>query len=102
MGVSITTVSLKSSKILCKAGIANKYLKGVSAGRRASQGKSLGEEQLSDENIQCTKALNDAAEQLENSIGALANLQFSDVELALIDNYAQEPGINLWALSSQG
>ncbi|MFT5708569.1 MAG: L-glyceraldehyde 3-phosphate reductase [Oceanospirillaceae bacterium] len=113
--------------------LSNKYLKGVSAGSRASQGKSLGEDQLSDENIQRIKALNDIAEQrgqtlaqmaiawvlrkgrvtsalvgassvaqLENSIGALANLQFSDTELSLIDNYAQDSGINLWALSSQG
>jgi len=39
--------------------------------------------------------------QLENSVGALQNLEFSDAELAQIDEFAQESGINLWALSSQ-
>ena len=35
--------------------------------------------------------------QLENSIGALQNLSFSDDELATIDRHAVEGGINLWS-----
>ncbi|MCI5825595.1 MAG: aldo/keto reductase [Arcanobacterium sp.] len=34
--------------------------------------------------------------QLEDSLGALANTHFSDEELAAIDSYAVEGGINLW------
>ncbi|MFT4108401.1 L-glyceraldehyde 3-phosphate reductase [Propionicimonas sp.] len=35
--------------------------------------------------------------QLEDSVGAVANLSFTAEELALIDRYATEGGINLWA-----
>ncbi len=38
--------------------------------------------------------------QLEDSLGALANLEFSDDELAEIDGFATESDINLWARSS--
>ena len=38
--------------------------------------------------------------QLDNSLGALENLAFGDDELAEIDRYATEAGINLWADSS--
>jgi len=40
--------------------------------------------------------------QLEQSVGALDNLAFSPAELAEIDRYATESGINLWAASSAG
>jgi L-glyceraldehyde 3-phosphate reductase len=40
-------------------------------------------------------------EQLEDSLGALDNLDFSDDELTEIDNHAVEAGINLWAASSE-
>jgi L-glyceraldehyde 3-phosphate reductase len=36
-------------------------------------------------------------EQLEDSLGALDNLDFSDEELAEIDRYATDSGINIWA-----
>ena len=39
--------------------------------------------------------------QLEDSLGALANLDFSDDELGAIDRSATDSGINLWARSSQ-
>jgi L-glyceraldehyde 3-phosphate reductase len=39
--------------------------------------------------------------QLEDSLGALGNLAFTDEELAEIDRYATEGGINLWARSSE-
>ena len=38
--------------------------------------------------------------QLEDSLGAVQNLSFSDEELAEIDQYATEADINLWARSS--
>jgi L-glyceraldehyde 3-phosphate reductase len=40
--------------------------------------------------------------QLENSLGALRNLAFSEDELAQIDSHAVEAGINIWARSSEG
>jgi L-glyceraldehyde 3-phosphate reductase len=40
--------------------------------------------------------------QLEDSLGALDNLDFSDDELATIDRHAVEAGINLWKASSDG
>ncbi len=39
-------------------------------------------------------------EQLEDSLGALRGLDFSDDELAEIDRHAVECGINLWKASS--
>ena len=39
--------------------------------------------------------------QVEECLGALANLQFSAAELAQIDRHATEGGINLWMESSQ-
>jgi L-glyceraldehyde 3-phosphate reductase len=38
--------------------------------------------------------------QLEDSLGALQQLDFSDDELAEIDSYATDSGINLWSRSS--
>ena len=40
-------------------------------------------------------------EQLEDSLGALDNLDFTGDELAEIDQHAVESGINLWAASSE-
>lgn len=39
--------------------------------------------------------------QLEDSLGTLGNLAFSDEELAEIDRYATESDINLWSRSSE-
>ena len=39
--------------------------------------------------------------QLENNVASLNNTSFSDGELAEIDKYATESGINLWARSSE-
>ena len=41
-----------------------------------------------------------SVEQLEQNVAALDNLDFSGEELAEIDRYAVESGINLWADSS--
>jgi L-glyceraldehyde 3-phosphate reductase len=40
-------------------------------------------------------------EQIVENVGALHNLSFTEEELAAIDSYAQEGGINLWARSSK-
>jgi L-glyceraldehyde 3-phosphate reductase len=40
--------------------------------------------------------------QLEDNVGALRNLDFSQDELDEIDRHATESGINLWARSSEG
>ena len=40
-------------------------------------------------------------EQLEQNVAALGNLDFADEELAEIDRYAVDSGINLWAESSE-
>jgi L-glyceraldehyde 3-phosphate reductase len=39
--------------------------------------------------------------QLEGNVAALDNLEFTDEELAEIDRYATDSGINLWAKSSE-
>ncbi len=39
--------------------------------------------------------------QLEDNLGALRNLHFDADELAEIDRYATDSGINLWAASSE-
>ncbi|MFL5925588.1 MAG: L-glyceraldehyde 3-phosphate reductase [Gaiellaceae bacterium] len=41
-----------------------------------------------------------SVQQLDDSLGAVENLAFSDEELAEIDRYATEAGINLWQRSS--
>jgi L-glyceraldehyde 3-phosphate reductase len=41
-----------------------------------------------------------SVKQLEDSLGAIDNLDFSDDELATIDRHAVEAGINLWQASS--
>jgi L-glyceraldehyde 3-phosphate reductase len=43
-----------------------------------------------------------SVEQLEDSLGALENLSFEPAELAEIDRFAVEGGVNLWATSSNG
>jgi L-glyceraldehyde 3-phosphate reductase len=40
--------------------------------------------------------------QLDENLGALENLDFSDEELRTIDGHAVEAGINIWSTSSEG
>jgi L-glyceraldehyde 3-phosphate reductase len=42
-----------------------------------------------------------SVEQLEQNLGALQRLDFTAAELAEIDRYATDGGINLWAASSE-
>jgi L-glyceraldehyde 3-phosphate reductase len=41
------------------------------------------------------------AEQIVDCVGALKNLAFSPDELAEIDKFASDAGINLWAQSAE-
>jgi L-glyceraldehyde 3-phosphate reductase len=113
---------------LAQGMLTDKYLDGVPSGSRASQGKSLSTELLTEENLAHIRKLNDLAadrgqtlaqlaiawvlrdarvtsalvgassvRQLEDSVAAVRNLAFTADELAAIDAYATEGGINLWA-----
>ncbi|SDO78116.1 L-glyceraldehyde 3-phosphate reductase [Streptomyces sp. cf386] len=104
-----------------------RYLDGVPADSRATQGKSFDEAWLSDDMLRRLRALNDIAArrgqtlaqmapawalrdrrvtslvigasrtgQLEQSVAALENLDFGDEELAEIDKYATDGGVELW------
>ena len=112
--------------------LTNKYLKTIPQGSRATQGKSLRDEFLSEENLNNIRALNEIAagrgqslaqmalawvlrgervtsaligasrpEQVEDCVGALRKLDFTDAELAAIDVHARDANINLWAASAE-
>jgi L-glyceraldehyde 3-phosphate reductase len=108
--------------------LTGRYLDGVPEGSRASQGKSLSTDMLSEQTLTHVRALDEIAKQrgqslsqmalswalrdprvtsvligassvaqLEQNLGALANLAFGADELAAIDQHAVEAGIDLWA-----
>jgi L-glyceraldehyde 3-phosphate reductase len=112
---------------LAQGMLSSRYLSGVPEGSRATQGKSLSESMLSEQNLAHIRALNSIASardqtlaqmavawvlrdsrvtsalvgvsrvaQLEELASAADRLDFSDDELAEIDKYALEGGINLW------
>jgi L-glyceraldehyde 3-phosphate reductase len=112
---------------LAQGMLTSKYLDGVPEGSRASQGKSLSADLLTEEALGHVRALNDIAEkrgqslaqmalawalrdprvtsvlvgassvgQLEQNVGALDRLDFSDDELAAIEEHAVDSGIDLW------
>jgi L-glyceraldehyde 3-phosphate reductase len=56
---------------------------------------------LRDSRVTSTLIGASSVRQLEDSLGALGNLDFSADELAEIDRYATESDINLWATSSR-
>ncbi|QDC08694.1 L-glyceraldehyde 3-phosphate reductase [Oceanicola sp. D3] len=117
---------------LAQGMLTAKYLGGVPEGSRATQGKSLRSEMLSDRAIENIRKLNDIAErrgqtlaqmaiawvlrgggittaligaskpsQVVDCVGAVGNLEFTEAELAEIDEYADEEAINLWAQSAE-
>jgi len=117
---------------LAQGMLTAKYLDGIPAGSRATQGKSLRREFLNERALEHIRALGAIAErrgqtlaqmaiawvlregaitsaligasrpaQVEDCAGAVANLDFTDAELAEIDRYADEENINLWATSSE-
>ncbi|MFV0450664.1 MAG: aldo/keto reductase, partial [Propioniciclava sp.] len=112
---------------LAQGMLTDKYLAGIPEGSRASQGKSLGGNLLTDEALDHIRALNALAgargqtlaqmalawalrnpevtsvligasrpEQVTESVGALANLEFTDAELSAVDEHAVDGGIDLW------
>jgi L-glyceraldehyde 3-phosphate reductase len=112
---------------LAQGMLTSKYLDGVPEGSRASQGKSLSADLLTDEALGHVRALDDIAGkrgqslaqmalawalrdprvtsvlagassvgQLEQNVGALQRLDFSDDELAAIEQHAVDSGIDLW------
>ena len=112
---------------LAQGMLTDRYLDGIPEGSRASEGKSLYQDFLNDENLGRVRALNDLARergqtlaqmaiawvlrdervtsaligassvrQLEDSLGALDNLDFSDDELAAIEPHAVDAGVDLW------
>ncbi|MCZ2861084.1 L-glyceraldehyde 3-phosphate reductase [Blastococcus sp. VKM Ac-2987] len=118
---------------LAQGMLTDKYLGGVPEGSRASQGKSLSPDFLTDEALGHIRALDDIAQgrgqslaqmalawalrdervttvlvgassvgQLEQNVGALAGLGFSDDELAAIDQHAVDSGIDLWEAPRTG
>ncbi len=110
--------------------LTNKYLNGIPAGSRATQGKSL-DPAVVNKAIASVRKLHDLAasrgqtlaqmalswvlrrggitsaligasrpEQVEDCAAAIGNLEFTDEELALIDAISEEKAVNLWAKSS--
>jgi L-glyceraldehyde 3-phosphate reductase len=70
----------------------------------AARGQSLAQMALAwtlrDPRVTSALAGASSVEQLEANVAALERLDFTDAELAEIDSYATESGINLWASSS--
>jgi L-glyceraldehyde 3-phosphate reductase len=117
---------------LAQGMLTGKYLDGVPEGSRASQGKSLSTELLTDEALGHIRTLNDIATtrgqslaqmalawalrdprvttvigasgvaQLEQNVSALDNLAFNDDELWAIDEHAVDTGIDLWEAPRTG
>jgi len=74
------------------------------AGIARARGQSLAQMALAwtlrDPRVTSTLVGAGSVSQLEENLGALANLAFSSDELADIDRFASDSGINLWAASS--
>ncbi len=116
---------------LAQGMLTDKYLKGIPAGSRAAQGKSLDPKLLTEGALKHVRSLNRLAKtrgqslaqmalawvlrdaritsvligassvtQLEDSLAATKNLDFTAEELRKIDRYAVDAGINLWQRSS--
>ena len=112
---------------LAQGMLTSKYLDGIPEGSRASQGKSLSMDLLTEEALGHVRALDGIAGrrgqslaqmalawalrdprvtsvlvgassvgQLEQNVGALQRLDFTDDELAAIDRHAVDSGIDLW------
>jgi L-glyceraldehyde 3-phosphate reductase len=72
----------------------------IAAGRGQSLAQLALAWTLRDPRITSTLIGASSVAQLEDNVGALARLDFSDDELAEIDRYAVEAGINIWERSS--
>jgi L-glyceraldehyde 3-phosphate reductase len=112
---------------LAQGMLTDRYLGGIPEGSRASQGKSLSTDLLTDDALAHVRALDEIARdrgqslaqlalawalrdprvtsvligassvaQLEQNVGALQRLDFSDAELDLVDRHAVDSGVDLW------
>ncbi|MGH3003038.1 MAG: aldo/keto reductase, partial [Gaiellaceae bacterium] len=72
----------------------------IAAGRGQSLAQMALAWTLRDPRMTSTLVGASSVEQLDDSLGALDRLAFDDDELAEIDRYATEGGINIWARSS--
>jgi L-glyceraldehyde 3-phosphate reductase len=72
----------------------------IAAGRGQSLAQLALAWTLRDPRITSTLIGASSVAQLEDNVGALDRLDFSDEELAEIDRYAVEAGINIWERSS--
>jgi L-glyceraldehyde 3-phosphate reductase len=96
-----TPGSALSPDLLTKEAMAKiRGLNGIATGRGQSLAQMAIAWVLRDDRV--TSALIGASSvaQLEDSLGALDRLDFSDEELAEIDRYATDADLNLWARSS--
>jgi L-glyceraldehyde 3-phosphate reductase len=75
-------------------------LNDIAAGRGQTLAQMALAWTLRDPRMTSTLAGASSVRQLEDNLGALENLSFTDEELAEIDRYATESDINLWARSS--
>jgi L-glyceraldehyde 3-phosphate reductase len=75
-------------------------LNGIAKGRGQSLAQMALAWTLRDNRVTSTLIGASSVEQLDDSLGALGNLDFSDDELGEIDRYATDSGINLWQRSS--
>jgi len=91
-----------SSNLLGEETLAKvRGLAGIAKGRGQSLAQMALAWTLRDPRVTTTLVGAGSVAQLEENLGALGNLEFSAAELAEIDRYATESGINLWANSSK-
>jgi L-glyceraldehyde 3-phosphate reductase len=76
-------------------------LNDLASGRRQTLAQLALAWTLRDPRVTSTLIGASSVAQLEENVGALDRLDFTDDELAEIDRYATESGINLWASSSE-
>ena len=93
--------SLSSDLITEEALEKIRALNEIAAGRGQSLAQLALAWALRDERVTSALIGASSVEQLEQNVGALENLALSDAELAEIDRYATEIGINIWAASSR-
>jgi L-glyceraldehyde 3-phosphate reductase len=72
----------------------------IAAGRGQSLAQLALAWTLRDSRMTSTLIGASSVRQLDDNLGTLENLEFTDSELAEIDKHAVESGINLWARSS--
>jgi L-glyceraldehyde 3-phosphate reductase len=88
--------SLVTEEVLAKI----RGLQAIAAGRGQSLAQMALAWVLRDPVVASTLVGASSVAQLDENLGALGNLEFSDAELTAIDEYATEAGIDIWRSSS--